>query len=79
MAVRLRERIEAMVGDEHASFLRLARRFRRPLAALVSSFEERRRRWYRLVDSDVIRLLRTDHEPRATELASEIMGVRPDA
>jgi precorrin-2 dehydrogenase len=75
LAVRLRERIEELVGDEHARFLELAGDFRAPLARAQPSFEERRERWYRLVDSDVLELLRRGEEEAARSRMREILGV----
>ncbi|HVS12892.1 MAG TPA: DUF4202 family protein [Thermoanaerobaculia bacterium] len=75
LAVRLRERLEAELGPEYEELLELARRSRRPLAAAVPDFEERRRRWYRLVDSEVLGLLRGGERARAEQLAAELLGV----
>jgi siroheme synthase-like protein len=79
LAVRLRERIERLVGDEHGAFLDLAGRFRAPLAARFPDFEERRRRWYRLVDSDALDLLRHGDDRAARRRMEEILGVSPEA
>ena len=78
LAVRLRQFITRQLGPEYGKFLSLARRFRRPLAENVSSFSERRRRWYELVDSRVWQNLRTGDDNGAEIIASEILGVIPD-
>jgi precorrin-2 dehydrogenase/sirohydrochlorin ferrochelatase len=78
MAVRLRQRLEKELGPEHARFLELAGRLRAPLARLWPDFETRRALWYRLIDSDVIHLLRRGEEPAALARIKEILGVSPE-
>ena len=75
LAVRLRERLERELGPEYGALLELAGRLRAPLARAVPDFEERRRRWYELVDSDVLELFRDDRAAEARERAERIMGV----
>lgn len=79
LAVRLRQRLESEVGEEHARFLELAGRLRAPLARRWPDFETRRALWYRLVDSDVLHLLRRGDDARALARIEEILGVRPEA
>ncbi len=78
LAVRLRQRLESEVGDEHARFLELAGRLRAPLARRWPDFETRRALWYRFVDSDVLHLLRRGDEAKALARCEEILGVRPE-
>jgi uroporphyrin-III C-methyltransferase/precorrin-2 dehydrogenase/sirohydrochlorin ferrochelatase/precorrin-2 dehydrogenase/sirohydrochlorin ferrochelatase len=78
LAVRLRERLEQEVGPEHAQFLELAGRLRFPLSARYPDFGERKSRWYRLVDSDVLELLRRGDEAGAWRMLVDIMGVEPE-
>jgi precorrin-2 dehydrogenase / sirohydrochlorin ferrochelatase len=77
LAVRLREQIEKLIGDEHARFLELAGTIREPLAKRYPSFEQRKALWYQLVDSDVLDLLRVGDEAKALQRITEIMGVTP--
>ncbi len=77
LAVRLRERLEHLLGDEHAHFLELAGTIREPLAERMPSFDERKALWYRLVDSDVLDLLRGGDEQAARQRIADIMGVAP--
>lgn len=79
LAVRLRQWLEGVLGEHHARFLELAGTVRAPLAARRPSFEERRDLWYRLVDSDVLDLLRQGDEPAARRRFVEILGVEPGA
>ena len=75
LAVRIRERLERELGDEYGRFLELAGSIRAPLADRFPDFQIRKRLWYRLVDSDVLALLRAGEEDRAWQRITEIMGV----
>lgn len=77
LAVRLREKIEAMLGTEHARFLELASSLREPLAQRYPDFATRKALWYQLVDSDVLELLRECDETAARQRIHEIMGIPP--
>ncbi|HYG65217.1 MAG TPA: bifunctional precorrin-2 dehydrogenase/sirohydrochlorin ferrochelatase [Thermoanaerobaculia bacterium] len=77
LAVRLRECLEGVVGPEHARFLELAGAVRAPLARRWPDFATRRELWYRLVDSDVLALLRQGDEEAAVARFHEIMDVTP--
>ena len=74
LAVRLRQALERELGEHHARFLELAGALRAPLAERVPEFGERRRIWYRLVDSDVLDLLAAGDEESATARIAEIAG-----
>ena len=58
LAVRLRQRFEEEFGPEYAVFLDLMRELRQPLAARYPDVRVRRHRWYTLIDSDILDLLR---------------------
>ncbi len=79
LAVRLREWLERELGEEYGRFLELAGELRSPLAARRPDFAERRDLWYRLVDSDVLELLRRGDEEAASRRVAEITGVAPAA
>ena len=78
LAERLRQRLESELGDEHARFLELARALRDPLARRWPDCETQRTLWYRLIDSDVLTLLRRGNEAAALALIVEILGVEPE-
>jgi precorrin-2 dehydrogenase / sirohydrochlorin ferrochelatase len=78
MAVRLRQKLEKELGPEHARFLELAGMLRAPLARLWPDLETRRALWYRLIDSDVIHLLRRGNESAALARIKEILGILPE-
>ncbi|HLF25045.1 MAG TPA: bifunctional precorrin-2 dehydrogenase/sirohydrochlorin ferrochelatase [Anaerolineae bacterium] len=75
LAVRLREQLEQSIGAEHARFLELAGQLREPLAARYPDFEQRKAVWYRLVDADVLDLLRRGEEDTARKRITEITGI----
>ena len=79
LAVRLRQRLEAELGEEHARFLELAGSVRAPLARLLPDLAARRDLWYRLIDSDILQLLRRGEEAAAVARFEEILGVRPES
>jgi precorrin-2 dehydrogenase/sirohydrochlorin ferrochelatase len=78
LAVRLRQKLERELGPEHARFLEIAGMLRAPLARRWPDFETRKALWYRLVDSDVIHLLRRGSERQAMERIREILDVHPE-
>ena len=77
LAVRLRQRLDGELGEEHARFLAWAGEVRAPLAAREPDFATRRRLWYELVDSDVLDLLRRGEAATARARFAAILGVAP--
>lgn len=75
LAVRLKERLEGLIGQEYARFLEWASALRKPLALLHPRFGVRREIWYRLVDSDVLELLERGETDSARRRVQEITGV----
>jgi len=73
LAVRLKERLDKELGPEYAEFLELVRPLREPLAAAVPDFDERRRRWYALVDSEIFDLLRSGDRAASEALLRKIL------
>lgn len=79
LAVRLRERFEREFGPEYAAFLDLMRELRAALAASDADFQARRARWYRLIDSDILELLREGQTDQARQRARTIIGSDPSS
>jgi len=75
IAVRLREKLNAMIGEEYAKFLKMAGQLRQPLAKQYPDFQTRRRLWYQLVDSDVLQLLREGQDDEARQRIYDIMQI----
>jgi len=76
---RLRRRLESELGDEHARFLEIAEALHAPLARRCPDPETQRTLWHRLIDSDVLTLLRRNQESAALARIQEILGVAPEA
>lgn len=78
LAVRLRQWLEAELGAEYGRFLTLAGSVRAALARRWPDFATRRELWYRLVDSDILDLLRKGKEEEAAGRFRDILGVEPE-
>jgi siroheme synthase-like protein len=74
LSVRLRERLADAFGPEYETFLEVLRALREPMQAHVDDFETRRDRWYQLVDSDVLDLLRDGRPAAARARIEAIVG-----
>jgi siroheme synthase-like protein len=72
LSVRLRERLEQELGPEYAEFLEMARTRRDEMARAIPDFQERRKAWYRVVDSRILQLLR---EGRRDEASARWKGI----
>jgi precorrin-2 dehydrogenase len=76
LAVRIRDRIEALYGgEEFAKLLDLAGSLRDEVAGTGRPFEERAEAWYRLIDSDVLDLLREGRDEDARRRARECLSL----
>jgi siroheme synthase-like protein len=58
LAVRLREQIEREIGPEYAALLAILKEIRPEITSRIADFDARRDLWYRIVDSDVLDVLR---------------------
>jgi precorrin-2 dehydrogenase/sirohydrochlorin ferrochelatase len=74
LAVRLKEKFARAFGAEYALFLHWMRRLRQPLALHHPNFRERKAVWYRVVDSEILRLLRGQQTSAAERRLREIVG-----
>jgi siroheme synthase-like protein len=77
LAVRLRQRMEQEFGEEYAIFLRWMKALRGPMSQQYPQFGERRERWYALVDSDVLGLIRDGRLAHARQQIARIAGIEP--
>ena len=76
LAVRIRDAFRDRCGGaEYARPLELAGSLREEMASIGRSFAERRRAWYRLMDSPVLDLLRSGDDRDAAALAREVLGL----
>ncbi len=72
LAVRIRERLEREFGEEYARFLELMGRLREEVA-VPGDQDERAKAWYRVVDSDVMELVRAGKLDAARERATALL------
>ena len=78
LAVRLRERLQRELGPEYASFLEMMRAVRERMTRRYPDFDERRARWYALVDSDIIEHLRAGRTESARARLEQLIGTGTD-
>lgn len=76
LSVRLRQRMEDSFGPEYAAFLDIMQALREPMAEHYPDFDARRDRWYAIVDSDVLDLLRDGRRADAFARIESIVGAR---
>jgi precorrin-2 dehydrogenase/sirohydrochlorin ferrochelatase len=72
LAVRIRERLEQEFGDEYARFLELTAQLREEVK-VPGDQDERAKAWYRVIDSDVMDLVRAGEIERARERATALL------
>lgn len=73
LAVRLRERLEREIGEEYAEMISLLGDLREDVT-VPGDEDERRDRWYRVVDSDVFDLVRAGRIDDARERAKALLS-----
>ena len=73
VAVRLKEKLQREIGPEYAAFLELLKSVRPEITARIGDFAARRALWYRIVDSDVLALLRNCQTESATGLIRQML------
>jgi siroheme synthase-like protein len=73
LAVRLKEKLASWIGPEYAQFLSLAAGIRDRIRQSGLSFAERRRIWYRVVDSPALDLLRVQRRDEAEHAIARIL------
>ncbi|HEY7307664.1 MAG TPA: bifunctional precorrin-2 dehydrogenase/sirohydrochlorin ferrochelatase [Bryobacteraceae bacterium] len=67
VAVRLKERLQREIGPEYGELLELLKMVRSEITNRISDFNTRRELWYRIVDSDVLELLREGERDAAAQ------------
>ena len=75
LAVRIRKKLEQTFGPEYAELLELLGELREPLAAAAPGFEARKALWEKLLDSQVLELLRRGRNEQARRLAVELVSL----
>jgi siroheme synthase-like protein len=73
VAVRLKERFQDEIGPEYADFLQLLKGARGQISSRIVDFSRRRELWYRIVDSEVLALLRNGDRESAAKLMQQMI------
>lgn len=73
-AVRLRERFESEFGEEYEDYLTFLQSLRKPMKEHYPDFEQRKRIWYELVDSDILSNFRNRDYEGVYKRVSDIAG-----
>jgi precorrin-2 dehydrogenase / sirohydrochlorin ferrochelatase len=79
LAVRLKEQLQHEVGPEYAEFMRMLRDARPQITGGIADFGARRELWYRIVDSEILALLRARDTDGAQELLRSLVAASLDA
>lgn len=74
LSVRLRQQFEKEFGPEYGYFLEFLRKLRKPMAKHHPQFENRRKLWYELIDSNVLSLFRKEKTEEAYSRTEDIVG-----
>ncbi len=74
LSVRTRQRLQAEFGPEYAIFLDWMQAMRPPMAEVYPKFGERKARWYEMVDSDILQLIKAGEFAQARQRILEIAG-----
>lgn len=81
LGVQLRRCLGELLGPQYAAFLTMARQYRDAITTQLPAFLPRRDLWYRIVDSDIIPLLKQGDEAAARATFEGFLreaGVTPD-
>jgi precorrin-2 dehydrogenase/sirohydrochlorin ferrochelatase len=73
LAARLRRKISRVIGPEYAQFSQLMARARREIRSRVGSERDRKELHYRIIDSDIIKLLRRNDREAAERRLKEMI------
>ena len=77
LARRLRVLIEQVVGEEHGELADLMGELRGEVRERFATQQERAAAWEKLLDSDVLALLRESRDDEARTLATRLLGLHP--
>ncbi len=75
LSVRLRQRFQEEFGEEYAVFLTWMQALRPHMAATYAQFQERKKRYYALVDSDILLMIKNGRLAEAKVCLEEITGI----
>jgi siroheme synthase-like protein len=73
VAVRLKERMQREIGAEYGELLRMLKEVRPRITARIADFGARRELWYRIVDSEILAMLREGRAAEASQLLRQMI------
>ncbi len=73
IAVRLKQRFQSEIGPEYGELLEELRRLRPEITRGIADFEQRKRLWYQIADSEALALLRNGNREAAFKLVRELV------
>ncbi len=73
VAVRIKEKLQREVGSEYRVFLDLLKEIRPEITTRIGDFATRRALWYRIVDSEILELLRGGETEKAQGLIRQLL------
>ena len=74
-SVRLRQKLESEFGPEYKTYLEWLQSIRPSMKTTHKSFRERRKRWYEIVDSDILELIGHDRLEEARDKLQAITDI----
>ena len=74
LSVRTRQRLQEEFGPEYAIFLDWMQAMRPPMAEIYPQFGDRKTRWYEMVDSDILALIKAGEFAQARQRILDIAG-----
>ena len=78
VAVRLKQRFQNEIGPEYKALLEILRRLRPEINRRISNFENRKKLWYQIVDSEALALLRAGQPEAARDLIQNLVKSAAD-
>lgn len=73
IAVRLKQRFQNEIGPEYKELLEILRQLRPEINRRIGDFEDRKKLWYQIVDSEVLALLRGGQQQAAYNLIHSLV------
>lgn len=77
LAVRVKERLKREVGPEYAEFMQMLKDVRPQITSQIADFNVRRELWYRIVDSEILALLREGDREGAEAVLHALIDAIP--
>ena len=74
LSVRMRQKLEKEFGPEYGLLLSHLKKIRPDMMRRFENFEDRREKWYQIVDSDLLQVLKAGELDRAEHLLNSYLG-----